>query len=851
MRSLFNPSDHGPADPYESDRSAVPLSPPVDASPPARTGEAADRDVARDPGSGADSSPIETTGMQADGQETHSLPETVGPAGWQPRSGDRFEQAPVQGSGQTTAPAYSVHEEPADSFGAAARYGNPAQDTVTPPDADSLQRLLADVGSQTSRPPVGPAQTPDLGEGDDNVEENVGSSQSDERPPSSAPSVTQSITGANNGTVIGIQLQNIINRMRNTDLRRAWVEEQLAVYVPPENEEEATTVLLRENVLVLIGDTGTGRQTTALHLLRGLSGKGLTLKRFLREPDDPFAMDDLAGQRGVGWILDLRAEGDTVSRLGYSLQKTALLKDAGSYLVVLASPQLWETVGQGGDHAAVTLEAAEAKSVLRAYLAAAPECADPGLWIDNPRIAQAIAGRLPGEVKRWADAIREEERRPATALLPSATADDAEAAFNERIDRVIEARADWRNQLRDWHIGHPDSDHRNYLLAAAAMDGAPVEKIYPAAESLAEALGETPVPRPGQQGPGIIELTHMIGAVLSADGSVTLPSEGYAEAVVEYFLVDRAHLVDLFTQWTATQAVELEGDLGLQLADRVAEWVLRHTQKTRSVALLKSVTTQWSAKKVLREHARDLLSVAAVDAGAGRMVRNKILEWARKEDEPVALRATLAAVCRQVSQVYPREALLRLDALAESGNQKITDAVGKAINEMWDNPDQRKKVRSVLRSWAANSKATVRSSGSHAFLHLAGRSDEDGTPSLLAGEDKENDLPWIVQSWRTALEHDPLPDPAVVAFSVWMDGADTAPDARDAVFNVFARAVHDGPDENRAVRFLSLNRLATHWEPSEPTKPLTERARLRDELITCVRQADPANSGSHSGVPQT
>ncbi|MFD8478252.1 hypothetical protein [Kitasatospora sp. NPDC059673] len=670
-----------------------------------------------------------------------------------------------------------------------------------------------------------------------------------EQPTAAGPSVQQNV-GTNYGVTIGAQFQNIINGMRTVELRPGWVDQQLAVHVPPKNLDEARIKLRDEHVVVLIGENGAGREAAGLCLLREL-GKDLTFKRFHREPRDPFSLADLTGQQNIGWILDLRAEGDTVAGgLGYSLQDTGTLKAATSYLVVLTSPQVWSTISDGSDKSHVLIEPADAPEVLRAHLALAG-CQEPERWIGNSRIEHAIARKLPGEVKRWAEAIVTEEARPAPTLVAAAGGEQGVEEFRARVERVVEAMADWRNQLLSWHMAHPNSDHRNYLLAAAAMDGSPVELIYHASESLAKDLGEEPTPRPGQQGPGIIELTHMIGAELSAEATVTLPSKDYAEAVVEYFLLDRAHLVDRFTEWTAHQAACLPGGLGTQLADRVAVWVIRHTQKSRSVKVLKAVATVWSARPLLRGHARDLLSIAAVDSGVGRLVREQSLVWTRDDKEPDSLRATLAGVCQQVSQVYPKEALLRLGELAARGNTAVTAAVGEAINTMWERPDERQQTRKVLRQWARSSTESLRRSSSQAFLYLAIRTEACGTPSLLvAGAEYEGNLPWIVQSWRTALENDTAPDNAIDAFKVWMDHSAAEPKTRDAVFDILARAVHDAPEANSAVRFLSLNRLASHWEPSEPRKPLTERARFRDSLIDWVRAADPSTSRTDSGVSQ-
>ena len=838
MNSPFRFLGQGPAE----DQPPTPPSPPEEGAPMASTEDTVGAETTRPVPSVAYLPPVApvATEPRDDGAQDGAADQSS--VIRQPAAGNPAEPvgpAPVTG---TAGPGDRTDSDRVpDQHGHDARVGTGSQEW------DALQQLVEDVRARDLHAPSTVAEPAERTTPGGPGEEAAAPSPSTGEPDTPGPSVQQTF-GTNNGVAIGVQFQNIINGMRTVELRDDWVDQQLAVYVPPKNEKDAADTLREKHVVVLLGENGAGREPTGLDLLRRLN-KGFRLKRFHREPGDPFSLTDLTGQENVGWILDLRAEGDTVKGgLGYSLQDTTALKTATSYLVVLASPQVWAAISGGSDKVDVALEAPEAPDVLRAHLRAAG-CRNPEQWITDARIAQAIAGKLPGEVKRWADAVMAEETRPVVAV---ATGTQEQNEFNQRVERVIEAMADWRNELRSWHIAHPDSDHRNFLLAAASMDGTPVDLIYRASENLAAALGETPAPRPGQQGPGIIELTYMIGAELSADGTVTLPSDGYAEAVVEYFLLDRAHLVDSFTQWTAQQAARLDGDLGTQLADRVAVWVIRHTQKSRSVDVLKSVAKEWSASKLLRDHARDLLSIAAVDSKIGRLVREQSLTWARDDKEPDTLRATLAGVCQQVSQVYPREALLRLGELAATGNPAVTAAVGEAINAMWEHPDQRQRARKVLRKWARSATESLRRSSSHAFLYLASRVEENDTPSLLvAGNDYESDLPWIIQSWRTALEYDPAPESAIDAFKVWMEASVTEPDTRDTVFGILARAVHDAPEDNSAVRFLSLNRLASHWEPSEPRKPLTDRARFRDSLIDWVRAADPTNPGVGSSVPQS
>ncbi|REK88092.1 hypothetical protein DY245_23415 [Streptomyces inhibens] len=148
--------------------------------------------------------------------------------------------------------------------------------------------------------------------------------------------------------------------------------------------------------------------------------------------------------------------------------------------------------------------------MLRAHLEKATPPVKAARWLDDSEIAEGIAGMPPAEVVEWARAICEAEY-----LDP-----DGDTPFEDLVDEVVQASEDWRTRLLEWHTEHEDSDHRNYLLAAAVLDGAPVETIYAAAETLAEALGETPAPRPGQQGLGVIALTHAIKADLSDEDTV-------------------------------------------------------------------------------------------------------------------------------------------------------------------------------------------------------------------------------------------------------------------------------------------------------------------------------------------
>ena len=667
----------------------------------------------------------------------------------------------------------------------------------------------------------------------------------DEAPASiSTPQVSVQVK-RNAGTVIGMLVQAAVKMLASAELPGPWVEQQLAAYVPAPNRDAAEKVLQDRRVLVLVAEEGMGRCTTGLHLLLNLPEHKLSLKRVQREPGESFAMAGVPDEQGVGWLLDLRAEGDSVpvsSGFGLELNKQEVLESRNSYLVVLIGPDLWGKVGAGAADLAVPLRVPAAGAVLSSHLGLLDGSIDAERWLQDPRITEAVLGLPPGQVQEWAQAISRQEVLRRTTRGEGT---DEAQQFRDHVGKVIEARASWRERLRGWHTAPGrTSGHRNHLLTRAVFDGEAVPNLHLRVDSLAKALGEEPERRSGQQGPGIIELTWEMGAELMPDGSVRFPGPGFPGAVVEYFWADRPYLVDEFTRWTVGQSVELKHPIGTRLADRVAPWILHHSRTTRTTQLLQSVVTRWSAKPELKHQAKDLLAAACLDPRIGRLTRDRILKWAGATDTVPELKILMAAVCQDLTPVYPKEMLLRLARLAQSTEPKVSDAVGQAINELWNRDDLRQKVYETIRAWARDSGSSTRRSADSAFLYLADRRGPSGLPTLLEDlpSTDEDDVSWVVGCWRTVLENR---KPTVIthkAFETWMDAALAMPEARDMILDVFVQAVHaTTSDAFRAVRLLAVARLLGPWEGSDPEQESTERNRVRELLSFRLNEADPFN----------
>ncbi|MFD5124140.1 hypothetical protein [Streptomyces sp. NPDC058385] len=647
--------------------------------------------------------------------------------------------------------------------------------------------------------------------------------------------------GRNDGQNIGLQIVQAINRLRGDLLPPDWIAQQLATFTRPDDEQQALrTVLTDHNVLVLHAPDSVGRYTAALAALHHLVGNNIRQVR--REPGEPFSAEGLEGAK-TGWILDLRDEGDRLpSGVGAALlEDTPHLEKAGSYLIVVTVTHTWRNASRGTDALARPLSLPDPNSVLRAHLenVAPPVKADR--WLERSEITEGIAKRLPAEVAAWARAIREAE-----FLDPY-----GELSFDELVDEVVQAAEDWRTQLLDWHTEQQDSTHRNYLLAAAVLDGAPVETVYDAAQSLAKALGEKPKPPRGQQGLGVIALTDAIDAEVSDEDTVCFLRTGYAEAVVDYFWADRPHLVQEFTSWTADQTgnKNLPEDVAYQLADRVTGWALKYMRAKRgkrATNLLRQIAGQWSQS--LPEQARDLLTMAALDTEAGRRVRDVYLDWARTSDQetPPRLKTALARACERLADVYPTMMLLRLTELAaRTDSQDVTGAVGHALTVLWDQPKRRQDIQDQLASWSGNQGPGRRTAAHHAFLHLAARTSENGAPVLLATARQDNaQATWQTARWRGLLQDSrSLPRPLLQqALTIWMEAALALPDLQDLVLTTLQHAVYQPQTDSvyAADRYLALSHLLFAWAPVQSQHPSSAREKLRDQLLLALRQADPA-----------
>ncbi|WP_432008200.1 hypothetical protein [Streptomyces parvus] len=654
--------------------------------------------------------------------------------------------------------------------------------------------------------------------------------------------------GTNNGVIIGTLIEQGIRRLRGTTLTPKDITTHLRAYVRnPDDDLTINKILTEKRVVVLTGADGSGRFSTALDVLhRRVDDNGTVrqIRQVRRESGDPFEVGGLH-EPDTGWILDLRAETPPAG-FGADLAADAAELTQGSLLVVLVGTNAWESCATAATDLAHALAGPPRDRILRSYLQHAPLTIDSSRWSEAPAIRRGIASLVPARIAGWADAIvnTEEVERGEGRLTSDQVNDDT--YFNGLVQKVVKAAEDWRGELLDWHTNHQDSDYRNYLLAAAVLEGARSEKIYEASTNLAKALKEAPQPRPGQQGLGVVALTKEANAELQRDGTIRFQYHNYAEAVVDYFLDDRPHLLEEFTRWTAEQVTGLDRDLAQRLAQRVIHWAVHYTARHRRTRLLKSLADQWST--TYPKAACDLLVLAAVDDRSGDLARNAYRRWTSPEATPLSadFTAVMIRACCRIAEAHPVSMLSRIAELASSAHQdsdgknslRVTQAVSEALNTLWDDSQQRAGIHHQLTTWTSDPDGSHRAAAQGTFAHLAQRRSSNG-PALLT--DPLTDTAWLTDMWRNALPTTGWSTPVADSFAYWMESALSHPELRENIEQILCGAVHRTTDPYySANRRIAVQNLLYSWAPAPPATQDTDATQQRDRILNLLMAQDPA-----------
>ncbi|WP_432091517.1 hypothetical protein [Streptomyces sp. NRRL F-5630] len=666
----------------------------------------------------------------------------------------------------------------------------------------------------------------------------------------------------NFGEMTAVKLTAVLGQLLDhSELPHRYLKTVRAVFAEPVGYRAAYKALEEPGaVLVLPREPGAGRTFTAhalladLHLNNGARVGPLSFGGTAR-----FPLRLLPRERNAGYLLDLPADEDgTVavsSDFGALLHDIRLrLKGSSSRLIVLTTPEQWQRIRGGAPEGVVPrLGKPDPVDVARTWLSAeAPEL-DTSRWLADARIQELLAGRPPSDVLQTVGLIiKATQASQVPWARESASREQAEAdpdGFNARVLSVIQARADWRKELLNWHKKPGRTDfQRNFLLVAALFRSATVAHVYVKAADLCGHFG-TPLALEGQVSPGVLEMVDKIGADLHpVNDTLDFGRPGWDDAVLSYFWIDRPAARKTFLAWMAEAPTTkrksnefLESfttDDRLLLANRIGTFAVRWAARHRKPDPLVRIISAWHGDQILWNTATELISAAALHPTMGRFIHELLLHWSKNKEDAALPKLAVDVCAGEFGRLYTNKALLRLGYAAGSEDPGVQKSLHGAVRVIWSDPTARKILFDSIISWCAPNTNRL-ASGRRSFAALATlTADQNGEaaprPVLLQENGEADDfqpaLKDLSVGWRTLLASADNDAEPAEALRLWMDAAHQRPDLRPMVFSVLRGALDASePDLARRLR-NRLNDLLYAWQPYPAPDSDATRVQLRHEL---------------------
>lgn len=508
-----------------------------------------------------------------------------------------------------------------------------------------------------------------------------------------------------------------------------------AFHVPYAGYDEARQRLMTTRVLVLRGEEGSGRRTSALALLSSLVDDTI----FNLGPDhdlESLFSDDRDGQ--CGYLLD-SVPGSRVGRLTQTLLSSAehWLDRSGSFLVITVAARS-EAQYDDVERYLVDHQVPDPHQVLRSHLHLhCPELPDPlSDWLDDPRLTGRVeAATQPSVMVNLAVAL-------AKAAKDDRSLDDA-------IDYWIHGRArtDAQRLLRGTQEADPELQPTEqlqrcaFLVALAVFNDAPYLPVAAAAELLAQALTAAAYPEgtPHRQ----IFALRRENCLTWLQGTVERLPRGdrWGEQRTEQIRLRNqdlpsALLDELWHEYDAVRAPVLHWLQDLVIG-RNPEIRVRAAQAVGKLAtddfdyVFQEVISDWAGSQwASQRYAAAWALEAAVRTGdtEGR-VRWWLRYWCRAGSRYRKLTA-VTTYGTGIGADRPEEALRSLRHLSRAGDPEMTRIACNSVVELFLG-GQSDQVLDTLQDWLADGDGTARRFSVESFVRLAYQHDGSGRPVLL------------------------------------------------------------------------------------------------------------------------
>ncbi|WP_326824624.1 hypothetical protein [Streptosporangium sp. NBC_01756] len=590
------------------------------------------------------------------------------------------------------------------------------------------------------------------------------------------------------------------------------------VYVRMDREgsnkaSEVASLLREKSLVVLRGESGTGRRITAVNAIRDLRLPPEELLPDAEDLDRSLIVDGVRGR-----FLDLsEIEEATVSKLSNVLSDyVARLRSVSSCLVVIATADECRLLDPDDD-VVVRMIGPDPASVFRSHLEQATSKSYADEWMDYPKVKKALQGATPRQATRLAN-MAKKKTNSTTKDLP------------KQVEEVLSAYNDWADDLKaafdDSDTGDASKSEyvRALLLATAALEGSRSEAVFTAADQLVELLGLEVYPGHGLFGPGATKLLSLIGADLSKD-RIFFRRSDYAIPVLDHIWSDHLYLRKHLDKWLVT--------LGITTGCEKASGSLLHLATSHHAPeLVTNAVTNWAIKSTGRARAVEILTAAALSDEIGRNIRHKLYEWsiAATAEE---IQITVAEVCGgPLGIAFPEIALTRLRHLADRRSTRVRGTVCAALAELGKRSELHKMILAEITKWI-ESNPDRRTTGSLAFATLANlRMDERLTliPESLLDEEL---IGWLAQGWRAALRNQETAAGTAKIATVWLEAAAQAQISSHVVIEIFSKVCRSSYDIGIVA---PLTRLWAHGsqEPSEISREL-----IHQELLAKIGKLNP------------
>ncbi|MGC4755908.1 hypothetical protein [Micromonospora trifolii] len=554
----------------------------------------------------------------------------------------------------------------------------------------------------------------------------------------------------------------------------------------------------------------------------------LPSRRIPRESGRVYLLELPPDEHATEDEFEFRVKEDFCDQLA-SLQ--GILGRRESRLLVLTRPAQWNRIS-GGIAYGFAPEFGQSPApikIARSILKGTGPAISVDLWLDDPRIRKLFERAAPIDAVDIADLILGEQR----------AGEGEKRTQNEQVENVVNARANWRKKLLEWHRADGRTAiERNFLLAAAILRDAPIGHIYAKAADLCAAFADAEIELAGQSAPGIIELIDSVHGEEAPLERIRFQKPHWEDAAVEYFWVDRPLSRQVFVKWLAeTPLASPQGDLvkisqeeSLQIGRRVVDFAVRFAVRHERPLPLAMLAEVWGRKGKLWPLLVEAIDNAATTDVSSPYIRKMLLDWA-KASEPSRKRLVAAVCARDFGAVHTGFALRRLRHIGDACTSEVLNDLQQAVRQLWKDEAARVTLLQYLGAWCRSEYAA----GRVVFQTLALVEDEaSGMPQILAVFENDSyngvSIDVLEIAWRGLLDYEDLmqSDSALQkCINLWMN-ASLDQLNRNRIFPVLTTAVSGATGPKPSVRRERLRACIRLWMEAGTTDQESRRLLQRE-----------------------